>query len=283
MYAPIRDGNLYFVMDGSDDDVSNLKSQSKPILVALHGGPGGSHRSLRPLLSNLSSEVCVIYIDQRGSGQSFHAPRGTYTLKNNVHDLEDFRNFLDVDHINLLGYSYGGMVAMSYAIQYPESVARLIVVNSAASFHFIESAQRNLRERGTSYQVRLAEQLWEGSFQSDADYERFFEGLRTIYSVKAAQGGTVEVEKRYVSHEPANEAFSGFLREYDIRNELENIKAQTLVIAAEHDWICPPEFSRDIAARIRGADLQVVPESGHRITEDQPEELLRLVSEFVRP
>jgi proline iminopeptidase len=280
MYAPTHDGQLYFVMDGINE-VSDLKNQSESVLVALHGGPGGTHKSLRPILSKLSPELCVIYIDQRGSGQSFHASRDTYTLENNVRDLNEFRSFLDIDQMNLLGFSYGGMVAMSYAIQHPENVKRLVVVNSAPSFHFIEKARRNLKERGTSHQVQIAEKLWKGAFKSDAEYGQFFEELRTVYSVRAARGEMIVSDKRHVSHEPVNEAFSGFLQRYDIRSELGNITARTLVIGAEHDWMCPPEFSEDIAARIEDADLCIVPGSGHYITEDRPEELLRLISDFV--
>lgn len=281
MYASLRGTQLFFDVEDFSFYTGTVIPPSKPVLIAVHGGPGVDHTTLRPALSRLTLEAWVVYVDQRGSGRSARGPRHTYTLENNVEDLEALRKYLGFDRIALLGYSYGGMVALSYAIRYPQVLSNLIVVASAASFHFIERAKAILRTRGTSFQIQLAEQLWEGTFQSDAEYTRFLDALRPLYSLSAVEDVYNERPARIVSHEPANEAFGGFLRWFDLRGQLTKITARTLVIGAEYDWICHPEFSTEIASEISGAELHIFKDSGHKIMEDQPEAFVRLVSQFL--
>ena len=81
--------------------------------------------------------------------------------------------------------------------------------------------------------------------------------------------------------EPMNRAFSGFLRHLDLRPELGRITAPTLVIAGRHDWICPPEFSQEIARLIPGARLRIFENSSHTIRADEPLALIDAIADFV--
>jgi proline iminopeptidase len=284
MIAKVRDTELFFDVEGSIFRIDGDTLTRKPVLLALHGGPGGDHTTFRPTLSALVEEAQIIYVDQRGSGRSARGPRESYTLKNNVADIEALRRYLGVDRIALLGYSYGGMVAMSYAIEYPESLSHLIVVASAPSYQFLDRAKTILHERGTPRQIRLAQQLWNGSFRDDDEYAQYQAVLRPLYSVAAATGVETSANRPrgIVSHEPVNEAFSGFLRTFDVRRDLPQIQTRTLVVGAAHDWICAPEFSAEIAASIPQAELHILRDSGHKIFYDQPDSFLGITSAFLR-
>jgi len=85
------------------------------------------------------------------------------------------------------------------------------------------------------------------------------------------------------SPEPLNRAFApdGFLRRFDLRGELGSISAPTLVLAGRHDWICPPEFSVEIARLIPGADLRVFERSGHSIRSDEPDAMVDAILGFL--
>jgi proline iminopeptidase len=85
------------------------------------------------------------------------------------------------------------------------------------------------------------------------------------------------------SPEPLNRAFGpdGFLRRFDLRGELGRITAPTLVLAGRHDWICPPEFSEEIARLIPRADLRVFERSSHSIRSDEPEAMVDAILGFV--
>jgi proline iminopeptidase len=71
------------------------------------------------------------------------------------------------------------------------------------------------------------------------------------------------------------------LRTYDVREQLPKITAPTLVIGARHDWICPPEFAEEIAARIANAELRIFENSGHAVRADEPEALLDAIAGFL--
>jgi proline iminopeptidase len=83
--------------------------------------------------------------------------------------------------------------------------------------------------------------------------------------------------------EPLNRAFgpAGFRRRFDLRGELGQITAPTLILAGRHDWICPPEFSEGIHRLIPGSDLRVFEESRHSIWADEPQAVPDAIVEFV--
>ncbi len=80
-----------------------------------------------------------------------------------------------------------------------------------------------------------------------------------------------------------NRAFGrdGFLRTYDLRPELPRITAPTLVLAGRHDWICPPEFSEEIARLIPHAELRIFERSSHSIRSDEPEAMVDAILGFL--
>jgi proline iminopeptidase len=81
--------------------------------------------------------------------------------------------------------------------------------------------------------------------------------------------------------EPMNRAFGDFLPSVDLRPELGRITAPTLVMAGRHDWICPPEFSEEIARLIPGAEMRVFENSSHTIRADEPQALIDAIAGFV--
>lgn len=80
-----------------------------------------------------------------------------------------------------------------------------------------------------------------------------------------------------------NRAFApgGFLQTFDLRPELPRITAPTLVLAGRHDWICPPEFSEEIARLIPGSRLRVFEHSSHSVRVDEPEAMVDEIRRFV--
>ena len=93
--------------------------------------------------------------------------------------------------------------------------------------------------------------------------------------------GSAAIRRTIYNPEALNRAFGGFLREFDLRPELPRIAAPTLVLAGRHDWICPPEFSEEIARLIPRAELRIFEESSHSIRADEPQALLDAIKGFV--
>jgi proline iminopeptidase len=131
----------------------------------------------------------------------------------------------------------------------------------------------------------ICETLWAGQFRSAEELRHCYDVMGPLYALrhdpvaaKATQGRAIH------SPEPLNRAFgpTGFLRPFDLRPELCHITAPTLILAGEHDWICPPEFSREIAVLIPGSRLVEIENSSHSVRVDAPDMLLREVTAFIQ-
>jgi proline iminopeptidase len=282
MFAKIRDTKLYFDIEGSGLVPEGDRMKEKPVAFLLHGGPGADHTSYKPTFSRLSDRMQLVYIDHRGQGRSARGDKSTYTLDNNVEDMEALRQYLGLDKIIVIGGSYGGMVALTYASRYPQHVSHLIVIATAADSRFLKRAQELLAERGTEEQIAIAHHLWNGSFESEAQLHEYFQVMQPLYSITYKPDAAQNTWGRTIlSVDAINVAFGGFLRTYNVLSDLSKITAPTLVIGGRYDWICPPEFSEEIAQAIPKSDLRIFENSGHSIRVDEPEALLDAIAGFI--
>ncbi len=282
MRAKIRDTEIYFDVEGSGLVVDGPRMREKPVMFVIHGGPGADHTSYKPSFSPLSKKAQLVYFDHRGQGRSARGAKETYTLENNVEDMEALRQYLGLDKIVVLGSSYGGMVALSYAVRYPENVSHLIVIATTPDARFLQRAKEILAERGTEEQNVIAQRLWDGNFENEEQLREYFQVMASMYSVThdpniPAKGW----DRAILSVDAINVAFAGFLRDYNVLDQLHKITSPTLVIGGRHDWICAPEYSEDIASAIPNADLRIFENSGHSVRADEPQALLDAIAGFL--
>jgi proline iminopeptidase len=105
-----------------------------PSVVVLHGGPGAHHDYLLPQYDRLAAGRAgrtLIYYDQRGGGRSAVPREVAVGWREHVADLEALRNRWRLDRLTLLGYSWGGLLAVLYALEHPDRIARLALVSAA--------------------------------------------------------------------------------------------------------------------------------------------------------
>jgi proline iminopeptidase len=282
MRARVRDTELFFDVEGASLVPDGPRMVERPIAFLLHGGPGGDHTGFKGVYSPLAERMQLVYVDHRGQGRSARGPKESYTLDNNVEDLEALRQYLGLDKIVVIGVSYGGMVALTYASRYPDSVSHLIAVVTAPSYRFLERAQQIVAERGTEEQTRMADVLWAGAFESEEQLREYYSVMGPLYAMKYDAAKAQERRGRGIlSTDAINEGFGGFLRTWDVTADLPKITAPTLVIAGRHDWICPPEFSLEIARAIPNADLRVFEHSSHSVATDEPDAYLDVIKGFI--
>ena len=99
-------------------------------LFLISGGPGGSHVGMHSF-DGLKDSSTLVYIDNFGRGKSDTATDvKDYSIDRDVEDIEGIRKELGYEQINLLGHSYGGVVAQLYAVKYPKRVKHLIIADS---------------------------------------------------------------------------------------------------------------------------------------------------------
>jgi proline iminopeptidase len=284
MFAAIRGTRLYFDIDGAALVPESGVMRERKVAMLVHGGPGGDHSGFKPSMSPLSARMQLIYFDHRGQGRSDPADPSTYTLDENVEDMEALRRHLGLGPIVSIGTSYGGMVAMAHAARYPDAVSHLLLIVTAAHGGFVARAQQILQERGSGMQKRVCEMLWDGGFRTADELRRFYDVMAPLYARKHDPGAAEAGRLRAIySPEPLNRAFgpAGFLRRFDLRPELGRITAPTLILAGRHDWICPPEFSEELHRLIPNSDLRIFEESSHSIRVDEPQAMLDTIVGFL--
>jgi proline iminopeptidase len=313
MFANINGTRIFFDVEGVGFESAGPGLLEKPVCFVLHGGPGGTHAIYKPNLSPLADYMQLVYIDNRGSGYSDRGPQSTYTLENNIEDLEALRKYLGLEKIVLFGQSYGGMVALSYAAKYTDQVAGLLLVTTSPSYRFIEGAKRILSEKGTPEQQKMGQLVWDGAFESDEQLLRFYEVMAPLYSyrkqkeleetplgaidinptlemsrpeaerVESQTGSLNELKPKTLrSFEALNEGFGGFLREYDVIGELPHMMAPALIIGARHDWITPVEESYTLAKYLPNNELIILEESSHSVFRDQYDQFIGAALDFIK-
>lgn len=287
MLAKIRDTEIFFEIHGSALEADGPRFREKPVAFVSHGGPGADHSIMRPGMDPLGEYAQVLYWDHRGQGRSARGDINKYTIDENVEDLEALRIHLGIKQIVSVGTSYGGMVAMAHAARYPNSVAKLLLIVTAAHYGFNKRAQEIIAERGSDEEKEITRQLWAGELTTEEKMREYFRKTWGLYSTTFDDSKRAKNEealaRAILSPDALNRAFApgGFLLTYDLRPELKKITAPTLVLAGRHDWICAPEFSEEIHALIPGSQLKIFENSSHSLRGDEPEEFHQTVREFI--
>lgn len=284
MFAAIRGTRIYFDIEGAGLVPDGPAMRERPVAMIIHGGPGGDHSGFKPGMSRLAERMQLVYFDHRGQGRSDQADPTTYTLDENVEDMEALRLHLGLGPVVSIGTSYGGMVAMAHAARYPDAVSHLVLIVTASHGGFIRRAQQIVEERGTPEQRDVCKTLWAGAFRTVEDMRHYYEVMGPLYSLRHDPASAASGRSRAIySPEPLNRAFGpdGFLRRFDLRPELSRITAPTLILAGRHDWICPPEFSEEIHRLIPHSDYRLFQNSSHSIRADETEAMLDAILGFI--
>lgn len=284
MRAKIRDTEIYFDIEGAGLVVDGDRMREKPPAFIIHGGPGGDHTGFKPGYSPLAERMQLVYFDHRGQGRSARGNPETYTLDQNVEDMEALRVHLGCGPIVSVGTSYGGMVGMAHAARYPDAVSHLVLIVTASHSGFNARARQIIAERGTAEMQAVCDALWSGQLASEDKLRDYYRVMGPMYSYRFDPSSAGQGRARGIlSPDALNMAFKpgGFLQSFDLRPELARITAPTLILAGRHDWICAPEFSEEIARLIPGSDLRIFENSSHSIRADEPQAMLDAIAGFV--
>lgn len=255
---------------------------SGPPVVVLHGGPGAHHDYLLPGFDALADGRELIYYDQRGGGRSA-VPRDVPAgWTEHVSDLEALREAWGIERLTIAGYSWGGLLAMLYALDYPATVARLALISPAPSW-------REARER---FAARFGQRNLDPAFQ-EARRALRESGLRER-DPAAFQQRIFELSVAPYFHDPARvheltpfrvtgrtqQEVWASLGDFDLRERLPSLRGiPSLVLHGEDDPI-PVDAARTTAQLI-GAEFHPVPRCGHVPYVEAHQEFARVVGSFL--
>ena len=256
-----------------------------PPLVLMHGGPGLDHVSLTPFKA-LADRYTVVLYDHRCNGRSTGVPVTSMTWDNLTADADALRQSLGFEQWAVLGHSFGGHVALEYTLRYPERVAQLILLDTAADASWSqEHAADVLADRGYGPKtVAVARRFYSGRV-APKDFVRAAIRLLPAYDhrfsiVRTARGmvaGAWRMKTR-----PEALAFGGqMMRGWSVMDRLGDIRVPTLVAAGHDDFLFPPESQALLAAGIPGARLRIIERAGHNPQTERTDETIAAIADFL--
>ncbi|KAI9162657.1 Proline iminopeptidase [Paramyrothecium foliicola] len=249
-----------------------------PLMITLHGGRGfGDHKSDFKVYSQLNDQIRVLSSDYRGHGQSSHTK--PYTFEQLVDDIEGVRkNFIGDEQAIICGGSFGGFLAQHYAIKYAAHVSHLILRGTAASHHHEAGAIKILEERISrvpSFSVDMLRNKVFGAYESNKEFELVYFAMLPLYDENLNPDiGLKRALETVFNAESHNDLYSEEEKYFDYVDRLPEIKADTLVVVGDKDWICPLENSELISERIPHAEIFVVKDANHGVHAERPDLVL---------
>lgn len=244
-------------------------SAAPPVLL-LHGVTG--HAWLwHDVARWLAATRRVIALDMRGHGDSQWAGDQAYGSEHHIADLAALADGLGLDRLAIAGLSWGALVGIGYAAAHPQRVERLAIVDVEASFALGEDA---VAPRPASFDAMADVLAWER--QANPHAPDALLGLCAQQSVRPCAGGRWERK-----HDPF------FLRCWPFRRddrwgELGRLRLPTLLLNGAASFV-HGEVMRQMAARVAGAEFDVIEHAGHLVPLEAPEALGQRLSRFLDP
>lgn len=270
----IRDASLFVEVIG----------QGYPLLL-MHGGPGLDHTTLLSL-KPLADQYTLIFYDHRCNGRSNGADVSSMTFENLTADADTLRQMLGFDTWAVLGHSFGGNVALEYALRYPQSLSHLVLMNTGGDQWWVnQNAPEILAKRGYSTNaVQAARRFYNGELAPDEFTSTFMKFMKA-YNY---QNNLVEIAQEIlfgqmpkIRPETLIFGYSQLLNGWTVMDRLSEIKVPTLVIAGRHDFLFPPEHQAILADRLPNAQLELIECAGHNPHDEQSTVVIELLNRFL--
>ena len=262
-------------------------------LIVLHGGPGLTLEYIAPDFEPLAANHALLFYDQRGAGRSTLV-RDSAGLDGQrfAEDLEAVRVHFKLEHVNLLGHSWGAAVAALYAARYPDRIGRLLIVDGIPlrATEFMDAFNRLAANRDSA--TRVSMERWMNARRANpgdaaachAYYVLWFRPFFVDTSAMSRSKGDFcfgTPESRRNKIESVDRYVRPSLGDWDWRPALAKVTAPALVINGSADPL-PVSSARNWAAAVQGGRLLVIEGVGHFSYLEAPERFFAAVDTFLR-
>jgi len=285
----------FHTIDGYKINVE-IKGSGDPIFF-LPGGPGNSHDYMQGNFGHYYETSTVVFFDFLGRGKSDDAKDPSeYSVENDVALIEKLRQLLKFDKISLVGHSYGTVPAQAYAIQYPDNVDKMVLING---FHSGAMWQANCDSYNHYAKTHFPEKWKKVDSLRTLGYLSSQEPLKTVYgnfptkyiyyhntslrqnSPKTPYRGWAN--DVYVAIIGADGDFdvSGSMINQDYRRKLKDVKAKTLIVAGRYDGVSTPEFAIQYKIYMPQAQFEMFEQSGHNPYLEESEKFFNIFNTFM--
>ncbi len=269
--------------------VGGPEEPGKLPLLCLHGGPGAPHDYLEPLEELAMSGRRVVFYDQLGCGNSdLPSDPSLWTIELFVNEIDVIRDALGLDHVHLLGQSWGGMLALEYTLTRPAGLASLILASTTASVpEWIAEANRLRADLPPEVQQVLlhheATETTDNPVYQDLMmmfYKRHVCRLDEWPEFVTRTFDLLRQEVYGTMWGPSEFHATGTLREWDVRDRLGEIDIPTLVTAGRYDE-ATPDLAETLRRGIPNSEVVIFEESAHMAHAEEPERYRQVLKDYL--
>ena len=254
-------------------------------LLLMHGGPSLDHVTLLAL-QPLADQFTLIFYDHRCNGRSVGPHVTSMTLENLTADADALRQALGFEQWAVLGQSFGGNVALEYALRYPQSLTRLILMDTGGDQWWVNhNAPDLLAKRGYSASaVQAARRFYSGQLTPDEYLPTILKFGKAYYdrdSLLALAKDMISGHMPKMQPEALIFGYGQALNGWTVMDRLDEIHVPTLVLAGRHDFLFPPEHQAILADRLPNARLEIIERAGHNPQIERPAEAIEAIRRFM--
>jgi proline iminopeptidase len=264
-----------------------------PALVVLHGGPGSTHDYFLPYLLPLAKQRQLVFIDERGCGRSQRLEdHSRYTLDAMASDVEAVRVALDLGRIDLLGHSFGGILAQAVAIAYPDGIRRLILASTGSSAARVNADFQQIKDSlDKSLRARIDALEERGIIGPDGaqlpEYRKLADEAEAPYS-HFIRPPAWDHPVSHMGWDVLNQMWGaksdfhidGNLAGFDFTAALRKLAIPALIIYGDHDMLSDATAQESHAA-LAGSKLVKIARCAHMTMVDQNDAFIDAVSRFL--
>ena len=283
-FVPFRGYRTWYRVVGEGENEGKLP------VVLLHGGPGGTHDYLESLEALAETGRRAVFYDQLGCGKSDRADESLWTVETFVDEVGVVRRELGLDRIHLFGSSWGGMLAMEYALTQPAGLESLTIASSPSSIpQWVEETGRLRRRLPEDVQATLDKHEAAGT-TDDPEYEQACEVFyrRHVcrvpewpdYVLRSFQFLSEHGEVYRYMNGPSEFHVVGSIRDWQSKDRLGSIRVPTLLVSGRHDE-ATPALQETLQQGIAGSEWVVFEDSSHMPHVEERERFMQVVGDWL--
>lgn len=244
--------------------VYNIHGRGQETIIVAPGGPGLPQEYLHPMLSNLSQYANLVYFDRRADILSSRTPHEVISPSEIADDIDALRETLGLNRITVLGHSFGGAVALTYALRYPQHVKRLLLLSTAAVIENPEEAEQRIMKQLSPAELSAMTSNEPGLSPCDLVKKRYRVLYPYYFHTKPnSQWLEAGVYSIYFDALAKKLALASNAGGFDVRTSLARINVPVLVMGGRYDMVTPVSMVKEMADQLPKSRMVVMEHSGH--------------------
>ncbi|MFW9875816.1 MAG: alpha/beta fold hydrolase [Candidatus Thorarchaeota archaeon] len=262
----------------------DIYGDGEPVLL-IHGF-GSKKESWIAQRDPLAQHFKVIRLDNRGAGKS-DRPDSAYTMEVFADDINIFLDFLEIDKVNIIGWSLGGMIVQNMVLKYPQRVRKMVLINTNYGTPDESGAEMYKNMRLNSLKLMKEDPI-----------KAFWQSTRTSFHLKFRKQMETEPTKKWYGLWSVDDLIQNSITdpptERDIimqaeaiathhtLERLHEIKNETLLITSSHDRIMPVSVMEEMHEKIPNSTLKIIDKAGHDSPLSRAPEVNNMIITFLK-